>query len=111
MPTPETAITVQNAPVAPVQGHNEGWTPSATVAVAALALTLFAGFLRLHFRAVKTEANANDAKKTADANKVRIESLEAKTHLHGELMTRNDRLLEKIEDKLDRLYELLTAKK
>ncbi len=111
MPDTSTHTVAQDRPQAPVQRQDDVWTPSVAIALAALFFTLFAGFLRLHFRAVKTEGNAKEALDTTKANKVRIEALETKAHLHSELQTRNDRLLEKIEDKLDRLYELLTAKK
>lgn len=106
-----TSTTTLAAPVPPVQVQDDGWTVSATIALGALVFALFGAFFRLHFRAVRTEANSQEALEIAKANKGRIETLESQSNLHAELMSRFERTMEKIEGKLDRLIELSTTKK
>lgn len=106
-----TSATTVAAPVVPVQGQDNGWTPSATIALATLVLALTAAVFRLHFRAVRAEANAEEALEIAKANRLRIEATEAQTNLQAELMSRFERTMEKIEGKLDRLIELSSTKK
>lgn len=89
--------------------------PSALISLAVAVTGLIAWVFRVQNKITNRDRDldevvrANAATKVQlDALEVRMQAQEAQARVHGELMTRQDRLLEKIEEKLDRLYELLT---
>jgi (p)ppGpp synthase/HD superfamily hydrolase len=78
---------------------------------------LLGWLLNLHYKLANRNRDLDEVMKQVaqqkthiDALEVRMQARESQASLHGEVMTRQDRLLGKIEDKLDRLYDLMSSK-
>lgn len=115
--TNTTAEVAVPAPVVPQNGGSDLLAPSVLLAGAVALAGLIGWAFRQHHKLMTARRDIDEntkyvtlLKSTVEAVEIRVQLLEKQSNLLVDVQGRQDRMMEKFESKLDRIYELLTQK-
>lgn len=115
MTTPNTAVTVQTAPLVPIEGKDDLAAPSVLLALAVAFTGLLGWLFRVHHKLANVLRDLQDVIKAAATNKGHIEQLQQNDNgkevrlvkLEADV-THIRETIDRSEGKLDRITDILT---